>query len=198
MIPKILAVFRLVMMSFFFLAVSRNVQSKETDFLVQNAAKAPTAADHANSAAQNAAQSGTKADKSTSGAAQASDTLKKSVSRQAAPRRSKAKNPPIDDFVPCMFDGDEEFQLRTMASPDRDPNAPLDDQEAQTIQDSITSLAAAEVGKSKYKDLLTGQLVNFTQAVAQTRWSGLVPGDVAEKAKSLAVTAGLVAQAEPI
>jgi hypothetical protein len=124
------------------------------------------------------------ANDATTKANQATQNLNQALSQRPRPKASANKST-VDDFVPCMFDEDETYELRSRS------NAELDQQGADAVSQSASNAAEA-VGTSTSPasvDQSTLQKVigNFKASVNSTLFLGVsptqVPDIVREKAK---------------
>lgn len=84
-----------------------------------------------------ASDSRTSADRSKKSADEATKASQKAnaggILQRLSQRKGAPKKPPLNDFVPCMFAGDEDFELRSRPNPFRKPGDPLDEVEAGKV-----------------------------------------------------------------
>ena len=150
-------------------------------------------AELAGDAASDSGKSADRSKKSADDAGKSADDAAKSAQKAGAngilqrlnQRRSAPKKPPLNDFVPCMFAGDEDFELRSRPNPFRKPNDPLTEEEAQKIaaiavnQWQARHSLAKSINPESFKKELAGAIVGLTPEEAAKR----LPELLAEKNK---------------
>jgi len=77
-------------------------------------------------------------------------TGEKPKGKASTTRRRGHRKPPIDDYVPCLFDEDEEYDLRARDNPTpaRELDAPVNEEEAKSIADQVRSIAQSGAAKA--------------------------------------------------
>jgi hypothetical protein len=148
--------------------------------------KSARSADQSQGSAQNATSSAEKAKTAADDSAQsASDTDKSaqtikadSILQRLSQRKAPPKKPPLSDYVPCMFAGDEDFDLRSRPNPYVKRGDAITEIEADKIATiAINQAVANHTIPAQTDDSLKNQIVNAI--------IGLTPNDATQKIQSL-------------
>lgn len=147
-----------------------------------SAEKAQTAADDSAQSAQDSQKSAAEAAQSASDTGKSAQTIRANgIFQRLAQRKAAPKKPPLSDYVPCMFAGDEDFELRSRPNPYAKPGDAITKTEADTIADiAINQAVANHTIPAQTDDSLKNQIVN---AIV-----GLTPKDARSKIQSLLQT----------
>lgn len=174
------------------------------------AGTANSATRDANSAANSADNAANQAREATQDAAKAAakakseiDALKKAAANRAAVRRGRAKKPTIDDFVPCVFDDPQTYELRTLADPYNTPlNPAAANLVANSAQRTATALGSATPivptddkaasAQSRWKE----NIKNFATDLKADQFVGVLPKDIPGVVRALASQNGVSESAD--
>jgi len=115
-----------------------------------SAQKLATQTDAAKTAAQAAQEAATKAAADARASAAAAANSAKTAAAQPA-QKAKASKPPLGDYVPCLFDSGQNYDLRALADPAQ--AATVTDDEAQKVASTFVNNVISATPANKVTDM---------------------------------------------
>jgi len=150
------------------------------------ATKASRAADNADAKATEVNDAAQKANEAADAARKAAKNANSgTVLQRLSQRKGISSNRPLADYVPCLFDGLEDFDLRARENPfkpDRKPDGPLTEAEAeQVVTNALDYLDAAAHGDSQTWSAQVSK--SFPRDIVINKIAGMKPSLAARELK---------------
>jgi hypothetical protein len=119
-------------------------------------------------------------------------------------QRANATQRPLGDYVPCLFDSQETFELRALEQPKLQKDIPLDDATSEAVVNVVKSISvglatppAARPKKGEKRPQVAQasadqtKAIQFADSLTSDQFVNLLPRDVEKKVQSMAASAEL-------